>query len=202
MSSPNPELPDWARVSPTETASWGPPDLGAGAEVGATDRADPIELAYGKGFEDGFNEGTQRAREGLGPARQALGNAIGALEGELALVRKAGEANLAALALVVARWLFQRAVETDPEVLGGLIRKAVALLPAGVPLEIVAHPDDLTRLSGELQFTEPDGRPLVVHWVGDGSLDRGSFRLVSPERLVDGRVDVALRSLYERLADQ
>jgi hypothetical protein len=41
---------------------------------------------------------------------------------------------------------------------------------------------------------------MAVHWIADPSLDRGSFRLSSPERLVDGRADVALRSLYERLA--
>ena len=38
------------------------------------------------------------------------------------------------------------------------------------------------------------------HWVVDPSLEAGSFRLVSPERIIDGRVDVALRALYERLA--
>ena len=57
----------------------------------------------------------------------------------------------------------------------------------------------LGAASVELELTEPDGRALIVHWVGDPTLDRGSFRVIGRERLVDGRVDVALRALYERL---
>lgn len=201
MSSPRPEIPTWATAVPVATGSWGPPELGRSADDPA-DRPDPIDVAYAKGFEDGFLEGGQRTREQLTPVRRALAAAIAAVESEIAMTRKVGEDNVTALALVVARWLFQRDVETSPELLEGLVRKAVALLPAGAPIEIAAHPVDLERLSGHLDLTEPDGRPLIVHWVGDATLDRGSFRLIGPERLVDGRVDVALRSLYERLAVQ
>lgn len=202
MSLPRPELPLWATIEPATAGAWGPPDLISSAGENSPVRADSIDLAYAKGFEDGFNEGTRRTREALQPVRQAFGAAIGTVEGELVLIRKSGEANLAALALIVARWLFQREVEVSPEILAGLVRRAIGLLPTGVPIEVVAHPSDLESLSGELELKEPDGRPLPIHWAADPTLDRGSFRLVTAERLVDGRVDVALRSLYERLVDQ
>jgi flagellar assembly protein FliH len=162
----------------------------------------PSDQAYAEGFAAGQAEGIARAAERLEPIRAALGNLLAAMERELVTARLGSEANVVALALVVAKWLFQRAVEADPTITEGLVRRAVALLPAGVPMEIRAHPDDLEALGPHLDLREPDGRPLVVHWVGDPTLERGSFQVTSPERLVDGRADVALRSLYERLAGE
>jgi len=75
----------------------------------------------------------------------------------------------------------------------------VSLLPAGTPIEVRANPVDLTALGNHLDLREPDGRPLAIHWVADPAIERGSFTLASPERLVDGRTDVALRALYDRL---
>lgn len=201
MSSPNLPRPAWATVAPALLGPWGPPRLDGGLGGDPIDRPDPVDHAYAKGFEDGFHEGGLRAREQLTPVRQAMVAAIAAVESEIAMARMVGEANLAALALVMARWLFQREVESSPETMEALVRKAVALLPAGAPIEIAAHPLDLERLSGQVELTEPDGRALIVHWVSDQSLDRGSFRVIGRERLVDGRVDVALRALYERLVD-
>lgn len=201
MSSPSLPRPAWATVAPALLGPWGPPRLEGGLGSDPIDRPDPVDLAYAKGFEDGFHEGGLRAREQLTPVRQALVAAIAAVESEIAMARMVGEANLAALALVMARWLFQREVESSPETMEALVRKAVALLPAGAPIEIAAHPLDLERLSGQVELTEPDGRALIVHWVSEPSLDRGSFRVIGRERLVDGRVDVALRALYERLVD-
>jgi flagellar biosynthesis/type III secretory pathway protein FliH len=114
-------------------------------------------------------------------------------------VRHRAEANLYALGLTVARWLLQREVTQDPAAVEPLIRRAVALLPAGAPVEIHANAADVEVLSNKVSLAEPDGRPIPAHWVSDPTLDRGSFRLVSPERIIDGRADVALRSLYERL---
>lgn len=200
MSSP--ELPRlaWTAVQPPPTASWGPPDLVGAATV--ADAGSPTDRAYQQGFSDGYAEGVARATERLEPVRAAFGNLVGAMERELVTVRQSGEANIVALALVVARWLFHRNVEVDPSTVEGLVRRAVTLLPPGAAIEISAHPADLETLGSHLELREPDGRPVVVHWVGDGSLDRGSFQIISPERLVDGRADVALRSLYERLVGE
>jgi len=44
----------------------------------------------------------------------------------------------------------------------------------------------------------PGGR--TVRWEADPALERGDIVVEGPQRLVDGRADVALRGIYERLA--
>ncbi len=200
MSSP--ELPRlaWPTSGLPATSSWGPPELGASGTV--RDPGTPTDQAYAQGFSDGYAEGVARASERLAPVRAALGELLGEMERALVAVRQASEANVVALAMVVARWLFQRDVEIDTATVEGLVRRAVGLLPPGAAIEVSAHPADLEALGGHLELREPDGRLLAVHWVGDSTLERGSFQVISPERLIDGRADVALRSLYERLVGE
>jgi flagellar biosynthesis/type III secretory pathway protein FliH len=91
-------------------------------------------------------------------------------------------------------------VTHDPAIVQNLVRRAVHMLPTTTMIEIRAHPADLEAMTANLQITEADGRPLPVHWIADSVLERGDFLIATPERLIDGRADVALRSLYERLA--
>lgn len=201
MSSPESSVPPWAVVAePAGQGPWGLPDLGD-LGPGAPEMApDPVEVARQEGYDDGFAAGLAQARRELDPARDALGKVVGEVRREISAARQRAESNLYALGLAVARWLMLREVTADPAAVEPLIRKAVALLPAGSTIGIHANPADVEALSHGVDFAEPDGRPIAVHWVADASLDRGSFRLVSPERIIDGRVDVALRALYERLA--
>ena len=202
MSSPErPSIPHWAVVGePPGEGPWGLPDLGGTARVAGEPGPDPAEQAHQRGYDEGFADGVAQARRELEPARDAFAKAVGEVRREIGAARQRAEANIYALGLAVARWLMLREVANDPASVEPLIRRAVALLPPGSTIGIHANPGDVEALSQGLDFAEPDGRPIPVHWVADPSLDRGSFRLVSPERIIDGRVDVALRALYERLA--
>lgn len=204
MSSPEPGRPSWAIVGPpVGPGAWGLPELTpgpAGADSADAPILDPVEQAYGEGYRVGHQAGAQQARTALAPAEDALHRLVDQLYREMVLIRPRAEANLYALGLAIARWLLQREIAEDPTAVEPLIRRAVRLLPAGSAVVIHAGPADVAALSNQLGLAEADGRPLPVHWVVDPSLEAGSFRLVSPERIIDGRVDVALRALYERLA--
>jgi flagellar biosynthesis/type III secretory pathway protein FliH len=170
------------------------------------DRSEPVEsagdreaAAYAAGYNAGLSEGRIHAVGELEPLRALLRALIGSLERDQLAARRGAAENIQALALAVARWMFQRAVEQDVNVTESLIRRAVNLLPAGTPIEIRANPIDLAALGDHLDLREPDGRGFVVHWVSEPTMERGSFTVATPERLVDCRADVALRSLYERL---
>jgi flagellar biosynthesis/type III secretory pathway protein FliH len=68
-------------------------------------------------------------------------------------------------------------------------------------LDVRLHPADLEALGSSLDHLTPQGRGLTLQWVPDPALERGSFVVESALRVVDGRTDVALRTLYERLGD-
>lgn len=205
MSSPEPVRPPWAILGPmVGPGAWGFPELTPGPAGDPADApiSDPVEQAYDEGYRTGYQAGAHQARAELAPAEDALRRLVDQLQREIALVRPRAEANLYALGLAVARWLLQREIAEDATAVEPLIRRAVRLLPAGAGIVIHAGPADVAALSHQLGLAEADGRPLPVHWVVDPSLEAGSFRLVSPERIIDGRVDVALRALYERLAGE
>lgn len=163
---------------------------------------DPVQEALEARYREGHEAGIAQAQAALAPVEDALVRLIDQLQREMALIRPRAEANLYALGTAIARWLMQRELADNPLGVEPLIRRAVQLLPAGSPVDIHAGPADVEALSSHLRLAEADGRPLPVHWVVDLGLEAGSFRLVSPERIVDGRVDVALRALYERLAGE
>ena len=205
MSLPEPGRPPWAILGPQAgPGEWGCPELipGQAGTDGSGEALDPVEQASESGYRAGYQAGVHAARAEVDAVEDALRRLIAQLQQEMALIRPRAEANLYALGLAIARWLFQRELLDNPTAVEPLIRRAVQLLPAGSPVEIHAGPVDVEALSTHLRLAEADGRPLPVHWVVDAGLEAGSFRLVSPERIVDGRVDVALRALYERLASE
>ncbi len=122
-------------------------------------------------------------------AVELLGNAAAQLEALAHEFTHDRERNLHALAVAIARGIVQRELTADPTLVGTLDNT----------LEIRMHPDDLGLFGPGAPALLPEGRTLEVQWVPDGSLERGSFVIESPQRLVDGRTDTALRQLYERL---
>jgi flagellar biosynthesis/type III secretory pathway protein FliH len=75
-------------------------------------------------------------------------------------------------------------------------------VPHDVTVEVRLNPDDLTALGEHLGPLGTGGRPLHAQWIADAALDRGSFLLETPLRVVDGRTEDVLRALYERLSHE
>ncbi len=199
----------WATApsEPAAAVSWGAPELNGRTQArphpaDPPDPAEALEQAYTRGFAEGAAEGTRQTMAELVPIKAMLSGLAQSLEQEQVIARRTAEQNVTALAIAVARWLYQKKVASDPELMKELIGRAVQLLPSASSVEVRASPADLEALGSSLDFMEADGRPLPLHWVADPSLERGSFTLAGPARLVDGRADLALRSLYERLAGE
>jgi hypothetical protein len=68
-----------------------------------------------------------------------------------------------------------------------------------VTVEVRLNPDDLAALGDRLNHMGAGGRSIHTQWMADSALDRGSFLLETPLRVVDGRTDDVLRALYDRL---
>jgi flagellar assembly protein FliH len=160
---------------------------------------DELNQAYERGFSEGREQGTAEGYEKMLPALETLRGLTEALEQTHADFRHDLERGLHALAIAVARQLIQREVTTDPSIVSDLIERALDLVPHDLMLEVRLNPTDLDVLQNRLDRLEVGGRPLNVQWIEDSSLERGSFLLETPLRVVDGRTDDALRALYERL---
>lgn len=171
---------------------------GAMLEQLETARAD----GAAEGYERGFAEGERLARAEQEPAVQALLAALG----EAAEGLRAHEArwlanleeNVAALAVVVARHIVQREVTADPTLLRTLVDGALAQFPVDHAVTVRVHPEELQAvrtLQGEAGMPLPE-----LRWVADPAVGRGGCLVEGRERILDGRLDVALERAYRTLA--
>src|SRR5690606_37818365 len=114
------------------------------------------------------------------------------------------ESDLVALAVAAARYLVGKAVELEPEIVADVVRRAIAHFPGEQPLQIRVNPEDLSALT---TGTAADGGPIAVgsgrdvRWVADRQVARGGCVVEGRDRIVDGRVDVALERAYRILLD-
>jgi flagellar assembly protein FliH len=191
-----------AAASPRATAeppAW-LPSLRTNAERAAADAKRTIEeMAYRRGLEEGAHAERARADVRCVTALEAVARAaahLDAIAGEFARDR---ERDAQAVALAAARHIVQHELTIDTLRVGELVRRAIELLPLDHALEIRVHPEDLETLRGGLEAMAPVGPHVRLDWRSDASIDRGGFVIETPHRIIDGRADVALRALYERL---
>lgn len=203
MSSLEPR-PFWETPVAPVQSGWPLPELPAADRslaVEGPDEPSPETLAYQAGYEAGVLECSAQANSRVRPAIETLGAVAVALQGAENTFRAQLERNLYALAIAVAQKVIQREITTDPTIVLALIRQAVDLLPADGPLDVRLHPADMAALGSHLDLYSAAGRALSIAWIEDPALEQGQFLLESPQRLVDGRPDVALRALYQALTN-
>jgi flagellar assembly protein FliH len=155
-----------------------------------------------EGYERGFAEGERLARAEHEPAVQAvlaaLGEAAEGIRAHEARWLANLEENVAALAVVVARHIVQREVTADPALLRALVDGALAQFPVDHAVTVRVHPEELQTVrtrQGE------SGMPLPeLRWVADPAVGRGGCLVEGRERILDGRLDVALERAYRALA--
>jgi flagellar assembly protein FliH len=187
---------------------WAMPEIGLraaavgalGAEA-ANAAPSPEELAYARGHAEGMEAGAGQAEAYVRSALQALAGAAQSLRAVQAAFASEMEQNLYVLALAVARQIVQREVAADATIIHDLVRRAAETLPLDAALEIRLNPADLAALGSDPDLYGAGGRRLEVHWVAEPSIERGGYMIETPQRVIDGELDAALKTLYERLRD-
>lgn len=158
-----------------------------------------LEAAHARGLEEGTRNERARADERCRTALEAVARAAAHLDEIAAEFARDRERDVHGLAVAVARQIVQHELTIDPLRVGELVRRALELLPLDPAIEVRLNPADLATLADSLEGAVPPGRQVRVQWLSDPSLERGGFVIETPHRVVDGRADVALRTLYERL---
>jgi len=192
--------------------AWAPVRLEeSGVPAAVLDPAEELELQHTREVEtasqEGFAAGAAQARA---EAEASLRSALAAAADAAAQLREAEatrlasiQADLGALAIGIARCLLGREVK-DGQVVAELVRRALAEFPPGQPLRVRINPHDLSTLSA---VKGPDGGAVAIAagqeltWAPDPQLERGGVVVEGRDRIVDGRVELALERIYRRLAD-
>lgn len=187
---------------------WPLPELDNGETVdealteAATTPSTEADSTYQRGFDEGIKQAAVEGEARIKDAVSAVGKVVeylSAAQNDFAMIRTQ---NLHGLALAVAHKLILREIAADPSIVKELVERAIVLLPHDTKLEIRLNPEDLETMREHLDHMTPGAGGVSIQWLADPVLERGSFLVESPQRLVDGRTDTALRNLFEQLANE
>ena len=161
----------------------------------AIDAAQIEADAYARGLADGEATARQHADAMIALSVQALTDAIESVRAHEARWTSNAEENVAALAIMVARHLVQREVDTDPEIVRGLVYRALSQFPIDQVITVRLNPEDVASCGATIT---PDavGRMRDVRWISDAHIQRGGCLVEGRERIIDGRVDTSLERAY------
>ena len=168
----------------------------------AQERERAVAEAFARGFEAGRREGEEQESARLRHAHQALQAALNEVDQSAERWTGAGEENLCALAVGIARHLLGRELEGDADGIADLVRRALTEFPLDQPVRIRLHPTDLAALAtiGGAGQPIPVASGREARWLADPGIEPGGCVVEGRERIVDGRVDLALERVYRRLS--
>lgn len=180
---------------PAAVAAWAFPDMDAPPPP----EQDPVHQAYEQGFTEGVGEGFARKGDEVRCALEALLNSVSELQREREEQSRLISHYVHALSVAVAQKIVQREVTADPTIVKDLVGRSLELIPVNEPIEVHMCPADLAALRPQLDELAKGENLPAIQWVPDSNLERASFVIESPQRVISGKVDLALRTLYERL---
>ncbi len=126
-----------------------------------------------------------------------LNSMMGALARPLAQVDDEVHAQVAQLAIAIARGLVRRELRTDPTQVIGIVRETVALLPASARgVRVVLHPEDAALVRERLPVNGPDQAWSISE---DPVLARGDCRVFTEFAQVDARLESRLNEAVAAL---
>jgi flagellar assembly protein FliH len=154
--------------------------------------ADARKAAFEEGRSAGRAEAHAAADRRVADAVNALVQATATIRHHEELYAGALEENLVALATAIARHVIQREVQVDPSRIRALVQTAVAEFPHETALKVRLHPQDHALLNDDASYRD-------VTWVADARIVRGGCVVEGRERIIDGRVDLALEQVFRQL---
>ncbi|MEY4761028.1 MAG: hypothetical protein RLZZ200_884 [Pseudomonadota bacterium] len=126
-----------------------------------------------------------------------LAKTLAALARPLELVDAEVQRQLAGLALAVGAQLLRRELKADPELVIGIVKDTVGLLPAAVrDVRIQLHPADAALLRDRPPLSESGA---LWTFIEDPSLSRGDCRVIAESATVDARLESRLAAITEEV---
>ncbi|MFO0832844.1 MAG: FliH/SctL family protein [Phycisphaerales bacterium] len=159
------------------------------------------DAGFAKGLAEGKTAGAAEARAAcavqLEQLNKAWGAALAAFEQQRAAMLTEAKQDVLALALLLARRVVKRAIESDPTLVVDQAAAVVAAAARSTRLVLRVHPDD-EQMVREALPAIAQGRGGQVELSPDGSLSRGSC---VAQTAGGGVVDASIESQLWRIAE-
>ena len=156
--------------------------------------------AYARGRADGDRLARAEAMPRLESASLALESALETVMLHQTRWMANVEENIAVVAVVAARHIIAREVETDATIVSDLVQRAIAQFPLEHAITVRLNPEDVETCEDRLKNSSAK-RVNETRWIADPLIQRGGALVEGRERIIDGRVDTALERAYRKLGN-
>lgn len=156
------------------------------------------KAAQREGYDAGYKEGTAAGQKEVRATVQRLTQIINAFSSPLQEVDATVEQELVTLALAIARQIIRRELKADPGHVVGVVREALAALPAAARrVTIHLQPDDAALVREALAA----GAGEEANWriVEDALLTRGGCRIHAEHSQIDATVEKRMAAIVAQL---
>lgn len=178
--------------------TWNVPDMQSGnsgiARPMTARQLEEIQAqARQEGFQQGLKEGRNAGRKEFTARIGYLEQLIQSLDEPFASLDQQVEEQLTQLAMLVARQLVRRELQSDPGQVIGVVREALAALPlAARNVRLAVHPGDATMIRDALSLHDGNHDIRIVE---DPVQSRGGCRIVTENSQIDATVESRLNAV-------
>ncbi|MCU7906446.1 MAG: flagellar assembly protein FliH [Candidatus Thiodiazotropha sp. (ex Epidulcina cf. delphinae)] len=156
-----------------------------------------FEQGKQKGFEYGHKEGLTQAQRDLQHYTTQLDKLLSAFEQPLHNLDNQVEKELLSLVIAIVKQLVRREVKSDPNLIVGVVREALSVLPVSSRnVRLLLHPEDAELIRSVYALDETE-----VGWslIEDPVINRGGCKVVTDTSQIDGTLESRLASLIAPL---
>jgi flagellar assembly protein FliH len=159
--------------------------------------ADLQAEAHKEAFDQGLAEGRAAGRAEVRAEVQRLAAMIHDLAKPFEVLDAEVERELLTLAMALARQIVRRELKADPAQIIGIVREAIAALPAASrEVRVHLHPEDAAVVREHLAPTESERAWVMVE---DPVMARGGCRITTATSRIDARLETRLAAILSEL---
>jgi flagellar assembly protein FliH len=159
--------------------------------------AEGFDKGKREGFSFGHKEGLAQARQQLQQYTERLEQLLECLSEPLRELDDQVEQELLKLVIAIVRQLVRREVKSDPNLIVGVVREALSILPvASRNVRLSLHPEDADLIREVYALADTE-----VGWtlIEDPVVTRGGCKVVTDSSQIDATLDSRLTSLIAPL---
>ncbi len=153
--------------------------------------------AYAEGFAQGEQDAKALSEKQIEPLVATLANVIAELTDTRRKLRHQIESEVVALALQVSRKVVGQALQTNPELVAGIVNAALAHVDDPEKICIRLNPADIKHLQATAGSDLLEANADRIHFEEDSGIDAGGCLVQTEYGEIDARLDKQFQAIEE-----